>query len=154
MSNPYEECLSGGQSDNALALAQCLSDSHEKLQQELNNNTSSSVINSPEISVPFTLYTASLVFFMQAGFAMVCAGSVRKKNVQNTTLKNLLDLCGAAISFFTVGYAIAFGDPENGADTTFIGTQNFFLAGIGDDETGVGYSNFIFQFSFAATAGK
>ena len=37
------------------------------------------------------VYSAALVFFMQAGFAMLCAGAVRKKNVQNTMLKNLLD---------------------------------------------------------------
>ena len=39
----------------------------------------------------FLVYSAALVFFMQAGFAMLCAGAVRKKNVQNTMLKNLLD---------------------------------------------------------------
>jgi ammonium transporter, Amt family len=46
---------------------------------------------------------------MQAGFAMLCAGSVRRKNAQNTMLKNLLDACGAAIAYFCVGYAFAFG---------------------------------------------
>ena len=35
---------------------------------------------------------------MQSGFAMLCAGAVRKKNVQNTMLKNLLDACGAALA--------------------------------------------------------
>jgi hypothetical protein len=39
----------------------------------------------------FLIFSASLVFFMQAGFAMLCAGAVRTKNVQNTMLKNLLD---------------------------------------------------------------
>jgi hypothetical protein len=39
----------------------------------------------------FLIISAALVFFMQAGFAMVCAGAVRTKNVQNTMLKNLLD---------------------------------------------------------------
>lgn len=39
----------------------------------------------------FLVFSAALVFFMQAGFAMLCAGAVRKKNVQNTMLKNLLD---------------------------------------------------------------
>lgn len=43
----------------------------------------------------FLVYSAALVFFMQAGFAMICAGSVRKKNVGNSMLKNLLD----AVSF-------------------------------------------------------
>lgn len=46
---------------------------------------------------------------MQAGFAMLCAGSVRRKNAQNTMLKNLLDACGAAVAFFCVGYGFAFG---------------------------------------------
>ena len=49
------------------------------------------------------------MFFMQAGFAMLCAGSVRRKNAQNTMLKNLLDACGAAVAFFCVGYGFAFG---------------------------------------------
>jgi Amt family ammonium transporter len=47
--------------------------------------------------------SGAMIFFMQAGFAMLCAGSVRIKNVQNTMLKNLLDACGAAIAFFLVG---------------------------------------------------
>ena len=47
--------------------------------------------------------TGAMIFFMQAGFASLCAGAVRIKNVQNTMLKNLLDACGAAIGFFLVG---------------------------------------------------
>jgi hypothetical protein len=44
------------------------------------------------------LYIAAcLVFFMQAGFAMVCAGAVQRKNIQNTMLKNLLDACGSSV---------------------------------------------------------
>jgi hypothetical protein len=39
----------------------------------------------------YLIFSAALVFFMQAGFAMLCAGAVRRKNVQNTMLKNLLD---------------------------------------------------------------
>jgi len=70
---------------------------------------------------------------MQAGFAMLCAGSVRKKNTQNTMLKNLLDACGAAIAYFWVGYAFAFGgDATNNGATTFIGTENFFSRGVED----------------------
>ena len=45
----------------------------------------------------------AMIFFMQAGFATLCAGAVRIKNVQNTMLKNLLDACGAAAAFFLVG---------------------------------------------------
>jgi ammonia channel protein AmtB len=46
----------------------------------------------------------TLVFMMQTGFAMLCAGSVRQKNVKNIMLKNLLDACGGAIGFWSLGY--------------------------------------------------
>lgn len=78
-----------------------------------------------------------LFSFEQAGFAMLCAGSVRKKNTQNTMLKNLLDACGAAIAYFCVGYAFAFGGDKssrnghaNATGTTFIGLDNFFAMDI------------------------
>jgi ammonium transporter, Amt family len=88
----------------------------------------------------------ALVFFMQAGFAMVCAGGVRKKNTQNTMLKNLLDACGAAIAYFCVGYAFAFGGDSSGTSTTFAGTANFF--GTGE----INFSFFFFQYTFAAAS--
>lgn len=74
----------------------------------------------------------ALVFFMQAGFAMLCAGCVRKKNVVNSMLKNLLDACGAALAFYLVGYGLAFGRTSD--DITFIGDDNF--AGTGDIDFG------------------
>jgi Amt family ammonium transporter len=93
------------------------------------------------------IYAAALVFFMQAGFAMVCAGAVRKKNVQNTMLKNLLDACGASLAFFTVGYAFAFGgsDPSS-PHKDFIGHTNFFLMGVDD------YAFWLFQYAFSAAS--
>ena len=93
------------------------------------------------------IYSAALVFIMQAGFAMVCAGAVRKKNVQNTMLKNLLDACGASLAFFTVGYAFAFGGSDyTSATKTFVGAQNFFLVNV--DE----YAFFLFQYAFSAAS--
>jgi len=80
---------------------------------------------------------------------MLCAGSVQKKNVQNTMLKNLLDACGAALSFYSVGFAFAYGgshDEGNVGKTTFIGTSNFFLMGVED------LMFWMFQFAFAATS--
>lgn len=88
------------------------------------------------------VYSAALVFLMQAGFAMLCAGAVRKKNVQNTMLKNLLDACGAAIAYFCFGYAFAFGDGSN--PNGFIGTTNFFLMDFED------YAFWMFQYAFSA----
>ena len=93
------------------------------------------------------VYAAALVFFMQAGFAMVCAGAVRRKNVQNAMLKNLLDACGAALAFFCVGYAFAFGgDDPTSATKTFIGTSNFFL--MDEDDLAI----FLFQYAFSAAS--
>lgn len=105
--------------------------------------------NANSINSFFLIYASSLVFFMQAGFAMLCAGSVQKKNVQNTMLKNLLDACGAALSFYAVGFAFAYGgsyDEEKDGKTTFIGTSNFFLMGVDD------IMFWMFQFAFAATS--
>jgi hypothetical protein len=48
----------------------------------------------------YLLFAASFVFFMQTGFAMLCAGSIRQKNVKNIMLKNILDACGGALGFW------------------------------------------------------
>lgn len=92
----------------------------------------------------FLLFAGALVFLMQAGFAMLCAGSVRQKNVKNIMLKNLLDACGGAIGFYTLGYGFAYGD-----GSTFIGGTNFAII---EMSTGADYIGFFFQFAFAATA--
>ena len=55
----------------------------------------------------YLLYAGALVFLMQAGFAMLCAGSLREKNIKNIMLKNLLDACVGAIGFYCVGFGLA-----------------------------------------------
>jgi len=82
---------------------------------------------------------------MQAGFAMLCAGSVRQKNVKNIMLKNLLDACGGALGFYTVGFAFSYGGDDK-TGSTFIGNSYFALRGFD------AYADFFFQFAFAATA--
>jgi ammonia channel protein AmtB len=57
----------------------------------------------------FVLLSGYLVFVMQAGFAMLTAGSVRTKNTKNVLLKNALDACVGAIAYFIFGYAFAYG---------------------------------------------
>jgi len=97
----------------------------------------------------FLIFAASLVFYMQTGFAMLCAGFVRNKNVQNSLLKNIIDACGASLGFYTLGYAFAFGGNgvvSDNARATFIGTDNFFLMGVEDKAV------WLFQFAFAATS--
>lgn len=76
---------------------------------------------------------------------MLCAGSVRQKNVKNIMLKNLLDACGGAIGFYTIGYGFAYGGDDT-TDKTFIGNSYFGLRDFDD------YASFFFQFAFAATA--
>ena len=46
------------------------------------------------VDIFFLLFAATVMFVMQAGFAMLCAGSVQAKNLQNTIMKNVLDACG------------------------------------------------------------
>ena len=50
---------------------------------------------------------------MQAGFAMLCAGSVRAKNAKNIILLNILDACFGCCAWYLTGFAFAYGDPGN-----------------------------------------
>jgi Amt family ammonium transporter len=100
------------------------------------------------LDVFYLLFAATLVFLMQAGFAMLCAGSVRQKNVKNIMLKNILDACGGALGFWSVGYAFAYGGSSSDKKG-FIGNTGFFLA---DFTSGGDLISFFFQFAFAATA--
>lgn len=134
-----------GNTTDQLLLMQCITN---QLEQVATQAAKLSVEHNFPRSV-LLVYAAALIFFMQAGFAMVCAGAVRKKNVQNTMLKNLLDACGASIAFFAVGYAIAFGGmmsdhPPQGK--TFMGTQNFFMHGVTD------YAFWLFEYAFSAAS--
>ena len=96
-----------------------------------------------------------LVFFMQAGFALVEAGLTRAKNVVNIFAKNVADAIIGILAFFAVGYGFAFGSGND-----FFGTEAFFLTGFDDIEafgsSGVGNLSvtafFFFQSVFAATA--
>jgi Amt family ammonium transporter len=72
----------------------------------------------------WVLTAAVLVFFMQAGFAMVEAGLTRSKNVSNIMAKNLADACLGVLVFFCVGYGFAFGGGND-----WFGTDAFFLSG-------------------------
>lgn len=96
----------------------------------------------------WVLLCGVLVFFMQTGFAALCAGSVRLKNVKNIMLKNLLDACVGALAFWSLGYGVAYGKYHDGNE--IIGSSFFFLSG--QFERKDGFHNFFFQWAFAATA--
>jgi hypothetical protein len=59
------------------------------------------------VDVMWLLIAGSLVFFMQLGFALVEAGSVRAKNTKNILLKNILDCCIGALIWWSWGQALA-----------------------------------------------
>jgi len=98
------------------------------------------------INIVWTCVAAFLVFFMQAGFAMVETGFTRAKNAVNIIMKNLMDFSVGSIAFFLVGFGLMFGK-TNG----LFGTTLFGLSGV---ETGGGWNwtFLIFQTVFAATA--
>lgn len=99
----------------------------------------------------FVLISGYLVFLMQAGFAMLTAGSVRSKNTKNVLLKNVLDACVGAVAYWLFGWAFAYG-PFSGA-SGFIGSGQFALSNFPDvDPEGNRLHDFFFQWAFAATA--
>eukprot|EP00629_Pelagomonadales_sp_RCC1024_P000514 CAMPEP_0119261258 /NCGR_PEP_ID=MMETSP1329-20130426/1383_1 /TAXON_ID=114041 /ORGANISM="Genus nov. species nov., Strain RCC1024" /LENGTH=536 /DNA_ID=CAMNT_0007260793 /DNA_START=202 /DNA_END=1812 /DNA_ORIENTATION=- len=100
--------------------------------------------------VAFAISCGVLVLSMQAGFALLCAGSVRARNAQNILLKNLMDACVGALSFWAVGYAFAYGQRTDARANRFIGNDGFFLSnGFEGKST---FHSWFFQFTFAATA--
>ena len=61
------------------------------------------------VNTTWVLVGAALVFFMQAGFAMVETGFTRAKNAGNIIMKNLMDFCIGTPVFWLVGFGIMFG---------------------------------------------
>lgn len=80
---------------------------------------------------------------MQTGFAMLCAGSIRAKNVKNVLLWNLLDSCGGGVAYWVCGFAFAYGGQDDGPKT-FVGNTDFFLR---NNDTP--YEIWFFNFAFA-----
>ena len=60
----------------------------------------------------WVMIAAVIVFFMQAGYALVEAGLTRAKNVANIVMKNLMDCAAGVLAFALIGYAIGFGGQE------------------------------------------
>lgn len=91
------------------------------------------------------LMGAALVFFMQAGFAMVECGFTRAKNAGNIIMKNLMDFCIGTVVFIFLGFGLLFG--EN-LLCGFVGlpTMDIFT-----DFSGFDCKNFVFNLVFCAT---
>ena len=99
------------------------------------------------INIVWTCIAAFLVFFMQAGFAMVESGFTRAKNTVNIMMKNLMDFSIGTLAFFIVGFGLMFG-----ATNGLFGTSRFIMAGADVAGKDWNWSFLIFQTVFAGTA--
>ncbi len=99
---------------------------------------------SREVFGVWFLIGAALVFWMQAGFAMVEAGFTRAKNTGNIIMKNLMDFCIGTVVFILIGFGLLMGEDLFG----FIGKPGFdlFTAYAEFD-----FSGFVFNLVFCAT---
>ena len=90
------------------------------------------------------LIGAALVFWMQAGFAMVEAGFTRAKNAGNIIMKNLMDFCIGTVMFILIGFGLLFGEDICG----LIGKPGFDII---TTYKNFDWSNFVFNLVFCAT---
>ena len=95
----------------------------------------------------WVLVAAALVFFMQAGFAMVETGFTRAKNAGNIIMKNLMDFSLGTPAFWFLGFGLMFGSDIGG----LIGTPDLFTMGNYDSAFPTA-AFLIFQTVFCATA--
>lgn len=96
------------------------------------------------IDVIWLATASALVFFMQAGFALLESGLSRTKNCINVVMKNYTDVCIGSMVFWLVGFGLMFGANPSG----WFGTSGFALHGADSWD----YSFLLFQTMFAATA--
>lgn len=112
------------------------------------DNMASSIMDmAMSIDTLWVLIASALVFFMQAGFALIEAGFTRQKNTVNIMTKNIIDFALGSLLFYIVGFGIMFGPDWAG----LTGIPGFFFSD--GWEGGVpGLAFLIFQTVFAATA--
>ncbi|KAI3424104.1 hypothetical protein D9Q98_009465 [Chlorella vulgaris] len=102
-----------------------------------------------QLTILWMLQCAFLVFFMQCGFALLEAGTVRVKNTKNILLKNVVDACVSTMAWWAVGYAFAYGTC---GDSPFIGYHNFFSADANDTSQTTYWAFWLYGWAFSATA--
>ena len=90
------------------------------------------------------LIGAALVFWMQAGFAMVETGFTRAKNAGNILMKNLMDFCIGTVVFIAIGFGLLLGEDMVG----LIGKPGFDIF---TNYQNFDWSNFVFNLVFCAT---
>ncbi len=98
------------------------------------------------LNTVWILIAAALVFFMQAGFALVEAGFTRSKNTTNILFKNLMDYVIGTIVFWAIGFGLMFGTNNGFIGSFDLFSQNSYRTDMPD------LAFLIFQTVFAATA--
>ncbi len=115
----------------------------------INSNKDAIALLQTNLNFVWTLIAACLVFFMQAGFAMVESGFTRAKSAVNIMMKNLMDFSMGSIAFWAIGFGLMFGSSGTG----WFGTDGFFLSGwTGPEGDQWVLAFWMFQCVFAATA--
>ena len=105
---------------------------------------------SKEVFGVWFLIGAALVFFMQAGFAMVETGFTRAKNAGNIIMKNLMDFCIGTVVFVLLGFSLMMAEDYV---LGFIGVPNLnILADFGEFLRSGNAPSFVFNLVFCATA--
>lgn len=99
---------------------------------------------SSEVYGVWFLIGAALVFWMQAGFAMVEAGFTRAKNTGNIIMKNLMDFCIGTVMFILIGFGLFLGEDVAG----IVGKPGFDIF---TNYANFDWSNFVFNLVFCAT---
>ncbi|MCH7919249.1 MAG: ammonium transporter [Planctomycetes bacterium] len=99
------------------------------------------------LNIVWTCIAAFLVFFMQAGFAMLETGFTRAKNAVNILMKNLMDFSVGTLTFAFLGFGLMFG--KSGG---WFGTTHFMLSDMGEGVESWNWTFLMFQTVFAATA--
>ena len=123
-----------------------VADSHRLLHAEKEKEAIMEEVLSELYGVWF-LIGAALVFWMQAGFAMVETGFTRAKNAGNIIMKNLMDYAFGSIVFWIIGYSLMFG-----GDGPIVGSFDLFATGNYDTGSVPMWVHFMFNTVFCATA--
>lgn len=107
------------------------------------------------INTVWTVIAACMVFFMQAGFALVEAGFTRAKNAVNIIMKNLMDFSVGSVAFLLLGFGLMFGTAVGGgiigSDSFLFGAERFVF-GKTAEVASWDWTFLFFQTVFAGTA--
>jgi Amt family ammonium transporter len=109
-----------------------------------------------DLDISWLIICGAMVFFMQAGFAMLEAGIVQPKNMANILFKNMVDCSIAAICFWLVGFGFAYGTDTTGfiGRSLFVTTHIYNGAGVGSGpyapaNDSDGWEKWFFQWAFS-----